>query len=112
MSKVYIPDRGDILKLNFNPQSGSEQAGFRPALVISPRAYNQLSSLVIVCPITSKQKGLKFEVILPPGLQIYGVVLCDQLKSLDWTSRSASFVEKAPLETLEEVLAKIEPLVT
>jgi mRNA interferase MazF len=112
MSKVYIPDRGDILRLNFNPQSGSEQAGFRPALVISPLAYNQLSSLVIVCPITSKQKGLKFEVVLPQGLQIYGVVLCDQLKSLDWITRSASFVEKVPLETLEEVLAKIEPLVS
>ncbi len=112
MSKLYIPDRGDILKLNFNPQFGSEQAGFRTALVISPRAYNRLSSLAIVCPITSQQKGLKFEVILPQGLQIYDVVLCDQLKSLDWVTRSALFIQKAPLETLAEVLAKIEPLVS
>jgi mRNA interferase MazF len=111
MTSVYIPNRGDILKLNFTPQMGSEQPGFRPALVISPLAYNRLSSLVILCPITSKQKGLNFEVILPDGLQTYGVILCDRLKSLDWKARKAMFVESVSTEVLEEVLAKIEPLV-
>jgi mRNA interferase MazF len=107
----YIPERGDIIKLNFSPQIGSEQAGFRPALVISPSAYNRLSSLVIVCPITSKQKGLNFEVALPVGLQTYGVILCDQIKSLDWKARGAFLVERVSQEIMEEALARIEPLV-
>jgi mRNA interferase MazF len=107
----YIPERGDIIKLNFSPQKGSEQAGFRPALVISPIAYNRISSLAIICPITSKQKGLNFEVPLPEGLQTYGVVLCDQIKSLDWRARGAFCVEKVSVELIEEVLARIEPLV-
>ncbi|AFY72605.1 growth inhibitor [Synechococcus sp. PCC 7502] len=107
----YIPERGDILKINFSPQIGSEQAGFRPALVISPSSYNRLSSLAIICPITSKQKGLNFEVLLPEGLQTYGVVLCDQIKSLDWKARGAFLIERISMELMEEVLARIEPLV-
>jgi len=79
--------------------------------VISPNAYNRLSSLAIVCPITSKQKGLNFEVPLPLGLQTYGVVLCDQIKSLDWKARGAFFVEQISSELMEEVIARIEPLI-
>jgi len=109
---IYIPNRGDLIQLNFSPQAGSEQAGFRPALVISPIAYNKLSSLVILCLITTKQKGLSFEVILPESLKTYGVVLCDQVKSMDWKARSTSFIEQVPKDLLEEVLAKIAPLVT
>lgn len=108
---TYIPERGNIIKINFSPQTSSEQAGFRPALVISPSAYNRLSSLAIICPITSKQKGLNFEVSLPEGLQIYGVILCDQIKSIDWKARGAFFIERISIELMAEVLARIETLV-
>lgn len=108
---IYIPERGDIIKINFSPQTDSGQAGFRPALVISPSAYNRLSSLAIICPITSKQKGLNFEVSLPEDIQIYGVILCDQIKSIDWKARGAFFIERISIELMAEVLARIETLV-
>ncbi|NJK72611.1 MAG: endoribonuclease MazF [Synechococcaceae cyanobacterium SM2_3_60] len=106
----YVPDRGDIIYLDFDPTKGHEQRGYRPAFVLSPRGYNAKSSLALLMPITSKQKGYPFEVILPPGLKIQGVILVDQIKCLDWQVRHAQFVESVPRAVVEDVQAKIEPL--
>ncbi|MEM6714848.1 MAG: type II toxin-antitoxin system PemK/MazF family toxin [Cyanobacteria bacterium P01_C01_bin.147] len=110
MAKRYVPDRGHIVYLDFNPTKGHEQRGTRPAFVLSPRRYNAKSSLALLMPITSQQKGYPFEVILPPELQIRGVILTDQIKSLDWTVGHIRFVETTPTELVEEVQAKVEPL--
>src|SRR3990172_1318707 len=85
----YVPDRGDAVWLQFDPRLGHEQAGRRPALVLSPRTYNSRVGLALFCPITSQVKGYPFEVPLPTGLRIRGCVLADQIKSLDWRSRKA-----------------------
>jgi mRNA interferase MazF len=107
----YIPERGDLVWLNFSPQEGHEQAGMRPALVLSPQAYNQKSSLMLVCPVTSKIKGYPFEVLVK-AKKIKGAVLADQLKSIDWRARKASFIEHAPHLTLSRTKELIELLVT
>lgn len=104
------PARGDIIQLDFNPRVGSEQSGHRPAIVISPESYNQLSKLILVCPITSKEKGWPFEVKLPPELKTYGVVLTDQLRAIDCNTREARFIERSTPELIDEVLRKIETL--
>jgi mRNA interferase MazF len=106
----YIPDRGDLVWLDFTPQSGREQAGRRPALVLTPRAYNQKTSLAICCPITSQIKGYPFEVVLGENAPVKGVVLADHLKSLDWEGRKAEFKGKASQETLATVTEKIGAL--
>jgi mRNA interferase MazF len=108
----FVPDRGDIVKMSFDPQSGHEQAGWRPALVISPAAYNRASSLALFCPITSRVKGYPFEIALPSGLAVSGVVLADQVRSLDWKARSAALVGQASEAVVQDVLARLEPLVT
>lgn len=110
-SKVYIPDRGDVVWLTFNPQAGHEQAGRRPALTLSPLRYNQAAGLALFCPITSQIKGYPFEVALPAGLPISGVVLADQVRSLDWNARQAVFGATAPPEVIREVLSKLEALI-
>ena len=109
--KSYVPKRGDLIWLNFSPQGGVEEAGHRPALVISPEAYNRKVGLVLICPIRSRDTGYPFEVKIPDGLQVKGVVLCDQLKSLHWKSRRAEFICELPTETTEEVLGKIAVLI-
>lgn len=106
----YIPSRGDIIWLNFTPQAGYEQAGKRPACVLSPRAYNERVGLAICCPITNRVKGYPFEVQLPPELKVTGVILSDQVKSLDWQIREASFIEKLPIVVMTEVLSKLNTL--
>lgn len=111
MVKAYVPDRGDIIKLSFSPQVGREQAGYRPALVITPKPYNRISHFVLACPITSQIKGWRFEVILDLEMKTSGVVLSDRIKVLDWQERKAKFVEKATSEVVEEVLAKLATLV-
>ena len=78
--RVFVPERGDLVKMSFDPQSGHEQAGWRPALVISPAPYNRASSLALVCPVTSRVRGYPFEVALPQGLDVGGVVLADQVR--------------------------------
>lgn len=108
--KGYVPDRGDLVWLAFDPQAGHEQAGHRPALVLSPKAYNQATSLALVCPITGKAKGYPFETPLPEGLEVSGVVLADQVKSLDWRAREASRAGKAPPAVAADVLAKLQTL--
>jgi mRNA interferase MazF len=105
-----VPDRGDIAWISLSPQAGHEQAGRRPALVVSPAAYNGTVGLALCCPITSREKGYPFEVALPEGLAVTGVVLSDQVKSLDWRERSAEIVGRAPAETVDEVLAKLAVL--
>ena len=111
MTTTYIPDRGDIVYLDFNPTKGHEQRGYRPALIISPAAYSEKSSLALFCPITSQQKGYPFEVLLPEDLQTPGVILVDQIRSLDWRVRQMKFVETVSLEVITEVQAKITPLI-
>ena len=107
-----IPERGDIIRLELNPRVGSEQAGDRPAIIVSPTDYHRISNLVLICPITSREKGWPFEVKLPNNLQTYGVILVDQVRAIDCQARKAHFIEKAPLELIEEVLAKLQPLLS
>ena len=110
MSPAYIPNRGDLVWLEFTPQTGSEQAGRRPALVISPKSYNGKVGLGLFCPITSRVKGYPFEVLLPEGSAVIGVVLADQLKSLDWRARKAKLIERASSDVLAMVTARLLPL--
>jgi len=110
MVKSYIPDKKDIIWLMFTPQAGHEQMGRRPALVLSPRKYNEKTSLAIVCPITSKIKGYPFEVIIE-SKKMNGAVLSDQLKSLDWKEREAEYIEKIDDDIYEEVVNKIRVLI-
>ena len=110
-SGSYVPDSGDIVWLNFMPQAGHEQRGKRPALVISPKIYNEKTSLFICVPITSKVKGYPFEVALPQGLEVKGVILSDQIKSLDYKVREATFICKLPQHTLQEVKKRIALLI-
>jgi len=109
--RQYVPERGDIVWLHFTPQAGHEQAGHRPALVISPRSYNRRIGLALFCPVTSHVKGYPFEVALPPGLEAKGAILSDQVKSLDWRVRKAKRVCTVPDEVLEETIARVLALV-
>ena len=107
---AYIPRRGDLVWLDFNPQAGHEQTGRRPALVISPDIYNKKVGLALFCPISTQVKGYPFEVLLPPNSLVQGVVLSDQIKSLDWKVRKAKVISRIPDDVLQEVLAKISVL--
>lgn len=107
-----LPDRGDLVWIDFTPQAGHEQAGRRPGLVLSPRAYHNRTPFVVVCPITSKVKGYPLEVALPPGLAIGGVVLADQVKSLDRRVRQLDPAGSVPEAVLQQVLAKLAPLLS
>ncbi len=111
MVKPYIPDCGDLIWLNFDPQAGHEQAGHRPALVLSPKAYNGKTGLCLVIPVTNQGKGYPFELALPTSCQTTGVVLCDQVRSLDWQARMATLKEKTGLDFARQALARLIPLV-
>lgn len=106
----YVPDHGDLVGLEFTPQAGSEQRGRRPALVLSPKSYNGKVGLALFCPLTSKVKGYPFEVELPDGYAVSGVVLSDQLKSLDWRSRKVKFIERVSPDVMAMVTARVLPL--
>lgn len=106
----YVPERGDAVWLEFDPQAGHEQAGRRPALVVSPFAYNAKVGLALLCPITSQVKGYPFEVRVPSGLKVSGVVLTDQVKSLDWRARNAKRISALPDGVVEAVIQRIEVL--
>ena len=110
MSKKYFPDRGDAVWLNFSPKAGHEQSGRRPAVVVSPKSYNKKVGLGLFCTITSQIKGYPFEVSIPAGLSISGVVLSDQIKSLDWKVRDARFICTLSESTISEVLRKLNTL--
>ena len=107
----YVPKRGDAIWLDFNPQVGREQAGRRPAFVVSPASYNGKVGLALVCPVTSRVKGYPFEVGIPEDLAVGGVILSDQLKSLDWRKRRAEFICELPGAITLEVLKRIEALI-
>jgi mRNA interferase MazF len=107
---AYIPERGDAIWLNFNPQAGHEQAGRRPALVLSPQAYNRKVRLAILCPITNQAKGYPFEVQIPLDLPVSGVVLADQVKSMDWQIRQAALICSLPVQVVAQVLGKLHTL--
>lgn len=110
MARRYVPRRGDIVWLSFTPQAGHEQAGGRPALVLSPSAYNGKVGLALMCPTTSRVKGYPFEVAIPSGLAVTGVVLSDQVKSLDWRARQAAFAARLPDAEVNQVLGMIGAL--
>ena len=106
----YVPARGEAVWISLHPQAGHEQTGRRPAVVLSPAAYNGRVGLAIFCPITNQRKGYPFEVGIPSGLHVTGVVLADQIKSLDWRTRQAELICALPAETVAEVLAKLATL--
>lgn len=110
VGKLYVPDAGDLVWLTFDPQAGHEQGGRRPALILSPREYNRKARLALACPITSHRKGYPFEVELPAGQSIAGVVLADHVKNLDWQARKAAFESKAPAIVIGEVRERLRPL--
>lgn len=103
----YVPDRGELVWLSFDPQAGHEQAGRRPAVVVSPRAYNGKSGLALVCPVTRRSKGYPFEVALPEGGEVTGVVLADQVRAVDWRARRAQAVSTLPAAALSELIGKL-----
>ncbi len=107
----YCPKRGDVVWISFNPQAGHEQAGHRPALVLSPESYNRKVGLAVLCPVTTQVKGYPFEVIIPDGLKASGAILSDQVKSLDWRERKASRLCSLPKTTVRQVLSKLGTLI-
>lgn len=108
----YVPQRGDIVWLNFSPQTRHEQSGRRAALTVSAKEYNKKTGLAIFCPVTNKVKGYPFEVTLPDDSKINGAVLSDQVRNLDWKERDAVFICKAGKKVIEEVTGKIEVLIS
>ena len=104
---MSVPDRGDLVYLCFNPQAGHEQSGRRPAIVLSPKAFNQATGFAAFCPITNQSKGYPFEVKLTEVDKITGVILSDQIKTLDWKARRCEIVGQAPISVTQEVLDKI-----
>jgi mRNA interferase MazF len=105
-----VPDRGDVILLSFDPTSGHEQAGFRPAVVLSPKLYNKASGLCLVCPITTKTKGYPFEVALEGARKTSGVALADQVRSIDWQARKIKIVDRISPAALAAILAKAKTL--
>jgi len=109
-NRRYIPNRGDIVWVDFDPSSGHEQAGKRPAIILSEHPFNKIIGLALVAPITSRVRGHGFEVTLS-GKNISGVVLCQQVKTMDYDERRLSYIEKAPLNVINEVLKKVRAIV-
>ena len=112
MPRSYVPHRGDVIWIDFNPQAGHEQAGRRPALVLSPASYNSKVGLVLLCPVTTQVKGYPFEASIPQGLKVSGVVLSDQVKSLDFKARKTEFICRLPDVTVNEALKKLSTLLS
>ena len=110
VARSYVPEAGDIVWLTFDPQAGHEQRGRRPALILSPRAYNTKARLAVACPITSHTKGYPFEVALPDDGTVTGVVLSDHVKSLDWSARRVEFAQTAPVDVVTDVREKLRVL--
>jgi mRNA interferase MazF len=108
---AYVPRRGDAVWIDFDPQAGHEQAGRRPAIVLSPAEYNRRVGLAIFCPITTRVKGYPFEVSIPDGLPISGVVLADQARNFDWRVRNAKLIAQLPAAVVDQVSAKLRVLI-
>ena len=111
MPQQKVPERGDLIWIEFSPQLGHEQGGHRPALVVTPRYYNEQSGLMLACPITNQIKDYPFEVLLPDPSPINGAILVDQLKCMDWHAREFKFIGRLPPKNLDEVLAKLDVLI-
>ena len=111
-SRAYVPERGDLVWLSLNPQAGHEQAGRRPALVVSPAVYNGKSGLALFCPVTNHVKGYPFEVVVPDNLPVQGTILSDQVRSFDWRARQAEPICHLPDSTTSEVLARVTALLS
>lgn len=107
---AYVPERGDAVWITLNPQAGHEQAGRRPALVLSPSAYNRKVGLALLCPVTNQVKGYPFELRIPDGLKVTGAVLSDHVKNLDWKARQAEFICRLPAAVTDEALKKLNTL--
>jgi len=105
------PDRGDIVKLDFSPSAGHEQAQYRPALVLSPKSYNSKVGLAVICAVTNQQKGYPFEVVLPSNLKTTGVILADQIRTVDWVIRKAQITDHVSAEIVEQVQEKLLKLI-
>ena len=112
VGQLQAPNRGDLIWVSLNPQAGHEQAGRRPALVLSPVEYNSRVGLALMCPVTGRAKGYPFEVGLPTDLNVTGVILADQIKSLDWRARRAEIACRAPKSVIDEVLGKLNTLLS
>lgn len=112
VKRDYIPQRGDVVWITLNPQSGHEQAGRRPAVVLSPGIYNEKVELAVLCPVTNQIKDYPFEVRMPDGLPVSGVILADQVKSLDWRVRNAEWICTLPPRVVEEILQKLGALLS
>jgi mRNA interferase MazF len=110
VSSQYQPDRGDFVWVDFDPQTGIEQAGGRPALILSPKDFNIATALAVACPITSTVTGSRFEVAIPRGAKLSGVILSHQFRALDWIARNAEFHSKANKELMWEVVGRIEAI--
>lgn len=110
MVATSIPERGDVVWIDFDPQAGHEQAGRRPAVVLSPASYNRAAGLAIICPITNKAKGYPFEVAIPAGLKVTGVILADQARNLNWRARNASPITTLPVQITNNILSKLRAL--
>jgi mRNA interferase MazF len=110
VAREYAPDAGDLVWVDFTPQAGREQAGRRPAVVLSPRSYNEKAGLAVLCPITSQSKGYPFEVALPAGSRVRGVILSDRIKSLDWRERKVEKAGRLAPSILSEVLERVSSL--
>jgi mRNA interferase MazF len=110
--RAYVPRCGDVVWITLNPQAGREEAGRRPAVVVSPQSYNAKLGLAIFCPVTGQIKGYPFEVLVPAGLPVAGAILSDRVKSLDWRARKAELICALPARTISEVLEKLGTLLT
>ena len=111
-SRTYVPQCGDVVWITLHPQAGHEQAGRRPAVVLSPQNYNDKTGLAILCPITTQIKGYPFEVLIPAALPVAGAILSDQVKNLDWRARNAELICTLPTQTISEVLQKLVTLLS
>lgn len=110
VAREYVPDAGDLVWVDFTPQAGREQAGRRPAVVLSPRSYNEKAGLAVLCPITSQSKGYPFEVALLVGSRVRGVILSDHIKSLDWRERKVEKAGRLAPSILSEILERVSSL--
>lgn len=110
MPSTYIPERGDVVWMDLNPQAGREQSGRRPVVVLSLASYNQRAGLAVVCPVTSRAKGYPYEEAVPEGAPVVGVVLGDHVKSLDWRARRAEFIGRLSSEFVSSILFKVQSI--
>jgi mRNA interferase MazF len=110
VAREYVPDAGDLVWIDFTPQAGREQGGRRPAVVLSPSSYNERAGLAVMCPITSQSKGYPFEIPMPAGSRVRGVILSDHIKSMDWRERKAEKTGRLTPSILNEVLERISSL--